>query len=95
VDRVYEASFETPEEWSLVKQIGKFSWVLNTASETLAMNTIAVYMRHLADTFNSFYEKCPVITDGVRRDRLALVKAFLVTMGNAFDITGIEKLSMI
>jgi len=95
VDRVGEVSFETPEEWSLVKQIGKFSWVLNTASETLAMNTIAVYIRHLADAFNSFYEKCPVITDGVRRDRLALVKAFLVTMGNAFDIMGVEKLSMI
>lgn len=95
VERVNEVSFEAPEEWNLAKQIGKFSWVLNIASETLAMNTIAVYMRHLADSFNSFYEKCPVITDSVRRDRLALVKSFIITMGNAFDIIGIEKLSMI
>ncbi|MBO3799441.1 MAG: arginine--tRNA ligase [Candidatus Brockarchaeota archaeon] len=95
VDSVNEVSFETPEEQDLVKQIGKFSWVLNTASKTLAMNTIAVYMRHLADSFNSFYEKCPVITDGIRRDRFALVKSFLITMGNAFDIIGIEKLSII
>ncbi|MBO3769098.1 MAG: arginine--tRNA ligase [Thermoproteota archaeon] len=95
INSVDEVLFETSEEWDLVKQIGKFSWVLNMASETLAMNTIAVYTRHLADSFNSFYEKCPVITDGVRRDRLALVKSFLITMGNAFDILGIEKLSMI
>ncbi|MEM3712622.1 MAG: arginine--tRNA ligase [Thermoproteota archaeon] len=95
VDRVDEVSFKTPEEWNLVKQIGKFSWVLNIAGETLAMNTIAVYMRHLADSFNSFYEKCPVITDEVKKNRLALVKSFLITMSNAFDIIGIEKLNMI
>jgi arginyl-tRNA synthetase len=30
---------------------------------------------------------------GIRMDRLALVKAFVITMGNAFEITGIEKLN--
>lgn len=93
VNSLTEVLFTSPEELNLVKQIGKFSWVLNKAYEILAMNMIAVYMRHLADIFNSFYEKCPVITgDGVRKDRLALVKAFIITMGNAFDITGVEKL---
>jgi arginyl-tRNA synthetase len=93
-DSLTEAFFNTPEELGLVKQIGKFSWVLNMASETLALNIIAVYMRHLADVFNSFYEKCPVITgEGIRIDRLALVKAFVITMGNAFEIAGIEKLN--
>lgn len=95
INKIDEASFETPEEWNLVKHIGKFSWVLNMAGETLSMNTIAVYMRHLADYFNSFYEKCPVITNGIRSDRLALVKSFLITMGNAFDIIGIERLNMV
>jgi arginyl-tRNA synthetase len=94
VNSVSEVFFNTPEELSLVRQVGKFSWVLNIASETLALNIIAVYMRHLADMFNSFYEKCPVITGGdIRMDRLALVKAFVITMGNAFEITGIEKLN--
>jgi arginyl-tRNA synthetase len=50
-------------------------------------------MRHLADMFNSFYEKCPVIMEnGIRMDRLALVKAFAITMENVFKIAGIEKL---
>ncbi len=94
VKSLKEASFTTPEELSLVKQIGKLSWVLKMVDETLSLNIIAVYMRHLADMFNSFYEKCPVITGkDVRRDRLALVKAFVITMGNAFDIAGIEKLN--
>ena len=94
VNSLTEVSFNTSEELNLAKQIGKLSWVLNMAVETLSPNIIAVYMRHLADMFNSFYEKCPVITEeGVRMDRLALVKAFVITMGNTFEITGVEKLN--
>lgn len=93
LNNIDEASFNTPEELNLVKQIGKLSWVLNRVNETLSINIIAVYMRHLADMFNSFYEKCPVIMeDSIRRDRLALVKAFVIAMGNVFEIAGIEKL---
>ncbi|MEM2941084.1 MAG: arginine--tRNA ligase [Thermoproteota archaeon] len=93
LNSIREVAFNTPEELNLVKQIGKLSWVLNKVNETLAINIIAVYMRHLADMFNSFYEKCPVIMENnIKMDRLALVKAFVVTMGNVFEITGIEKL---
>ena len=93
VNSINEAYFNTPEELNLVKQVGKLSWVLNRVNETLAINIIAVYMRHLADMFNSFYEKCPVIMEnGIRMDRLALVKAFVITMENVFKIAGIEKL---
>ncbi|MGQ9479194.1 MAG: arginine--tRNA ligase [Thermoproteota archaeon] len=96
MDSIEEIRVDTPEEWSLVKQISKFSWVLDRACKEFALNSIAIYMRQLADVFNSFYEKCPVITgEGVRRDRLAIVKAFMITIGNAFDITGIEKLDEI
>ncbi|MGQ9597166.1 MAG: arginine--tRNA ligase domain-containing protein [Thermoproteota archaeon] len=94
VDYVEEVSFDTSEEIELVRQIGKLSWVLNKVNETLTLNMIAVHTRHLADAFNSFYEKCPVIIeDHVRKDRLALVKAFIITMGNMFEISGIEKLN--
>jgi len=93
VNSINEAYFNTPEELNLVKQVGKLSWVLNRVNETLTINIIAVYMRHLADMFNSFYEKCPVIMEnGIRMDRLALVKAFVITMENVFKIAGIEKL---
>lgn len=94
VDYVEEVSFDTSEEIELVKQIGKLSWVLSKVNETLSLNMIAVHTRHLADAFNSFYEKCPVIIeDHARKDRLALVKAFIITMGNMFEISGIEKLN--
>jgi arginyl-tRNA synthetase len=46
-------------------------------------------------TFNIFYEKVPVLRekdDGVRVARLALVKAFGITLKNALEVLGITAL---
>jgi arginyl-tRNA synthetase len=85
----------TEEEISLVKEIAKYDLVLEEAATSLSPKLLAKYAHRLAVQFNVFYEKIPVLSERsleVRIGRLALVKAFSVTLKIVLNLLGIPAL---
>lgn len=80
----------TEPEIKLIKKIDKFPEQVNLAAKKLNPSIIANYSFQLAQTFNEFYHSCPVIGSGQEAFRLALVKAFRITIKNALHLLGIE-----
>jgi len=80
-------------EWTLVKEIAKFPEIVLEAAETMKPYVLARYARVLADKFNKFYEKCPVIRESgdVKGFRLSVVGAFYNTMRNALRLLLIQE----
>lgn len=69
-------------EWELVKAIARFPLAVLQAAEKMRPHLLAKYAFSLADIFNKFYEKCPVLRSPSEKQelRLLLVKAFYNTM---------------
>ncbi|RLE72368.1 MAG: arginine--tRNA ligase [Thermoprotei archaeon] len=72
-------------EWELVKAIARFPLAVLQAAEKIRPHLLAKYAFSLADIFNKFYEKCPVLRSPPEKQelRLLLVKAFYNTMRKA------------
>ena len=64
---------------------------LNT-EEQLKPHIIANYVQMLADSFNSFYHACPVITEdkALMAARLALIQAVKQVLETGLGLLGIE-----
>ena len=80
---------------ALIKEISKLDLVIEDAASSLSPKTLARYAYSLATTFNLFYEKVPVLKEqesATLSARLALVKAFGITLRNALDVLGIAAL---
>ena len=80
-------------ERDLVLTLARFPEVFLDAAVNLRPNVIADYVNSLADKFNKFYTKLPVIkaeSVGLSDARLALVKATLIVFRNALKLLGIE-----
>ena len=83
-------------ERGLVREIAKFDMVLEESAKTLDPKLVARYAYRLATAFNLFYEKSPVIKEKdkqIMRTRLAIVKAFGLTLKNTLDTLGITPLT--
>jgi arginyl-tRNA synthetase len=83
-------------ERGLVREIAKFDMVLEESAKTLDPKLVARYAYRLATAFNLFYEKSPVLKEKdkqIMRTRLAIVKAFGLTLKNTLDILGITPLT--
>jgi len=78
------------EEWELAKKISQFPEIVSKSYQTLNPSIIAVYSCQLAQTFNEFYQSCPVVGSNNEKFRLSLVKAFMQTMKNALWLLGID-----
>ncbi|MEM2926263.1 MAG: arginine--tRNA ligase [Candidatus Bathyarchaeia archaeon] len=93
-DRIVNVSLLTnPLEHDLLLRIAQFPELFVRVSETLEPHLIAEYANDLASAFNAFYDHLPVLRAEPRelRDaRLALVKAFKITLRNALSLLGIE-----
>jgi arginyl-tRNA synthetase len=86
---------DTDEEITLIKEVAKYDLVLEEAATSLSPKLLARYAYRLSVLFNVFYEKIPVISEyslEVRVGRLALVKAFSVTLKIVLDLLGIPTL---
>jgi len=84
---------ENPLERELVLLLARFPEVFVDAAESLRPNAIADYANMLADKFNSFYTKQPVIKAEpieLSDARLALVDACRIVLRNALKLLGIE-----
>jgi arginyl-tRNA synthetase len=80
----------TKPEIKLIKKIDKFPQIVEDASSLLNPSIIANYSFQLAQIFNEFYHSCPVINSEQESFRLALVKAFRITIKNSLYLLGIE-----
>ena len=82
-------------EVDLIKTIAKMDLVIEETVKTLNPKLLARYAYDLATAFNIFYEKVPVLREKNKEtmfSRLALVKAFGVTLNNIFNVLGISAL---
>jgi arginyl-tRNA synthetase len=92
------APFDLPEgegseeHWSLLMQIARFRETVSQALETLELSQIAKYSFGLAQRFNSFYHRHPVMKEPDARwktARVVLTHLFLAQMRHAFALMGI------
>ncbi|MCJ7613557.1 DALR anticodon-binding domain-containing protein, partial [Candidatus Bathyarchaeota archaeon] len=80
-------------ERDIVLTLARFPQVFFDAAENLRPNAIADYVNMLADKFNRFYTKLPVIkAESVELSdaRLALVDSTRIVFRNALNLLGIE-----
>ncbi|HIE31403.1 MAG TPA: arginine--tRNA ligase [Methanosarcinales archaeon] len=79
-------------EISLVKQLARFSHVVDAAASDLKPHIVAIYARELAEAFNQFYRLSPVLSapDGLRDARIGLVECARIVLAGALDVLGID-----
>ena len=78
------------EEFNLIKKLSEFPEVISKSYNTLNPSAIANYSYQLAQMFNEFYHKCPVINSEKSFFRFSLVEAFKQTLKNSLYLLGIE-----
>jgi len=93
-----EGSFDLPadavadDHWALLLQIARFRETVGRAVESLELSQIAKYAFALAQSFNSFYHKYPVMKEPDerwRRARIVLTHMFRAQMRRALDLMGL------
>ncbi len=93
VTRESVSSLNDELEGDLLKKIAKFDLIVEEAAINFAPKALARYLYSLSTSFNSFYEKKPVIqekNENTRLARLGLVKAFQNTCRIGSSLLGIE-----
>jgi arginyl-tRNA synthetase len=95
-----ETTFDLPpgeaaeEHWTLLLLIARFRETVGQAVESLELSQIAKYAFNLAQRFNAFYHKYPVMHEPDRRfqeSRAVLTYLFLSQMRHAFALMGIPE----
>ncbi|OLC53526.1 MAG: arginine--tRNA ligase [Acidobacteria bacterium 13_1_40CM_4_69_4] len=95
-----EATFDLPpgeaaeEHWALLTQIARFRETVAQAVDTLELSQIAKFAFNLAQRFNSFYHKYPVMQEKDarwKRARVVLTYLFLSQMRHSFRLMGIPE----
>lgn len=79
----------SPEERLLGRLLVQFSDVVAEAAQNFAPNTLCTYLFHLAQEFNTFYAKNPILGNSTR---LALTAATAQVIKNGLYLLGIEVL---
>lgn len=82
-----------PKEIELIRELSRFSEVVEEVAETYEVHKIAHYAIRLADTFHSFYNDCKVIDEENRAQslaRLELVRATKIVLKETLDLMGID-----
>ncbi len=93
-DLDFRAELCTSTERELVVLLSKFSWMLMRVVRELKPNIFAEYLLKIANVFNDFYRKYPVLKAGseLRMHRLAIVDATRIVLRNGLELLGIEPL---
>ena len=80
------------DHWVLVREMSRLPEVVASSVETLELSTLARYCHELAQRFNSFYHRYPVLHEEDperRRVRLVLCSLFERTMQQGLGLLGI------
>ncbi|MBR3227916.1 MAG: arginine--tRNA ligase [Erysipelotrichaceae bacterium] len=80
------------KETDLLKHLNEFPATIEDAAATRSPNKLCNYIQKLAQYFHSFYSSCKVIDDNreLMNERLCLLEAVKITLGNALDLLGIN-----
>jgi arginyl-tRNA synthetase len=81
------------EHWNLALQLFRVDATVRQAVESLELSTVAKHAYQLAQTFNSFYHRFPVLKESdakVRLVRVALVRLYHDGMVGLLRLLGIE-----
>jgi arginyl-tRNA synthetase len=81
------------KELALVKKLSEFTEVVFNSYKDLSPSYIANYSYSLSQTFNEFYQECPVIGSDNENFRLSLVEAFRIVLKNSLNLLGIKELN--
>ncbi len=81
-----------PSEIYLIKNLLRYPQVIAESCENLRPHRLAKYAIDLASSFNIFYTQCPVLKERkeIMQNRLGLVYAFRLIMGDALETMGID-----
>jgi arginyl-tRNA synthetase len=79
-------------ERDLALRLGKFEAALHRSAEAYEPHHFCTYLFELADSFTTFYEKCPVLNaeEPVRASRLALCALVARTLDTGLTLLGID-----
>jgi len=84
---------EDASELNLIRELAKFSEIVEDTSKDYQVQRLPQYAIELADAFHRFYEKCKVIDEKnkeLTKARLALVAAAKIILKNVLDLMGIS-----
>ncbi|HYC60268.1 MAG TPA: arginine--tRNA ligase [Thermoanaerobaculia bacterium] len=82
----------TDEMWELVKLSAELPGAIRRAVDSLELSVVTQYLLEMAQKFNSFYHKYPILPekDAAERQRRAVcAEVFRVTMVRALELLGI------
>lgn len=81
-------------EINLIKQLNYFPEIIEQATQKYDIHLIPQYLLTLCQTFNTFYSKCPVISEDkqLERVRLLLIKCVQINIKIGLKILGIDTL---
>jgi arginyl-tRNA synthetase len=84
-------SFEHASEKILISVLNKWPEVIEEVAKDYQVHKLTQYARELAEAFHGFYHDCRVIDNGVvNENRLALIEATKVVLGNVLKVVGVE-----
>ena len=88
------ADFEiSPLEKSLLSSLDEFSKVVARSASEFSPHYLCTYLFDLAQLFNSFYNKYPILSSSLERQfRLQLVEAVSITLSKGLALLGIKTL---
>lgn len=86
------STFNQVEELAVIKLLHNFPGLVIKAAETYKPHHLAQYLIQLAQAFNEFYHKCPVISEQrhIMKARLLLVDSVRQVLDNCLKLLGIE-----
>lgn len=84
--------FDTDEEFMLIKFLSDFPDLIESVADKYKPNLLPRYLLDLAQAFNEFYHKCPILKaeQEVRDARLLLATAVQQVLKNGLSLMGIE-----
>ncbi|ROO27000.1 arginine--tRNA ligase [Salinisphaera orenii] len=83
---------DTPHEQRLIATLARFPEMVEAAAADYAVQSVAHYLRDLADAFHSYYNAQQFLVDdaGLRNARLALVRATRQVLANGLALLGLS-----
>ncbi|MBI2213463.1 MAG: arginine--tRNA ligase [Acidobacteria bacterium] len=92
LDRLAIGEELVDDMWQIVRMSADTDNVIRRAVETLELSLVTRHAFDLAQTFNSFYHKFPILNekdDAERQRRAVVAEVFRRTMNQIFDLVGI------
>jgi len=83
----------TAEELSVLRKLSQFQEIIVTAAKNYSPNILCNYLYELASKFNTFYNKCSILTNSDQQTtnfRLSLTSGTAQVLKNGLKLLGIE-----